>query len=64
MGLMQTPEERRWSVEMEIEAQHYFQPRFERLRREPDDTLLSDARQPRDPGVGPPAERQRAARPR
>jgi hypothetical protein len=24
MGLMQTPEEMRWSVEMEIEAQHYF----------------------------------------
>ena len=27
---------------MEIEAQHYFQPIFERLRKEPDDTLLSD----------------------
>jgi cytochrome P450 len=27
---------------MEIEAQHYFQPIFERLRREPDDSLLSD----------------------
>lgn len=42
LGLMQTPEQLRWSVEMEIEAQHYFQPIFERLRREPDDTLLSD----------------------
>ena len=27
---------------MEIEAQHYFQPIFERLRKVPDDTLLSD----------------------
>ena len=41
MGLMQTPEEMRWSVEMEIEAQHYFHARFEALRREPDETLLS-----------------------
>jgi cytochrome P450 len=42
LGLMQTPDEIVWSTEMEIEAQHYFQPIFERLRREPDDTLLSD----------------------
>lgn len=42
LGMMQTEEEERWSVEMEIEAQHYFQPIFERLRKEPDDTLLSD----------------------
>ena len=42
LGLMQTEEEERWSVEMEIEAQHYFQPRFERLREQPDDTLLSE----------------------
>jgi cytochrome P450 len=41
MGLMQTEEEMRWSVEMEIEAQHYFYKHFERLRAEPDDTLLS-----------------------
>lgn len=41
MGLMQTPEEMRWSVEMEIEGQHYFQKHFERLRAQPDDTLLS-----------------------
>ena len=41
LGLMQTPEERLWSARKEIEAQHYFQPIFERLRREPDDTLLS-----------------------
>ncbi len=42
LGMMQTEEEEKWSVEMEIEAQHYFQPIFERLRREPDDTLLSE----------------------
>ena len=42
LGMMQTDEEAIWSTEMEIEAQHYFQPIFERLRREPDDTLLSD----------------------
>jgi cytochrome P450 len=42
LGMMQTEEEERWSVEMEIEAQHYFQPIFERLRQEPDGTLLSD----------------------
>ena len=42
LGMMQTEEEEKWSVEMEIEAQQYFQPIFERLRREPDDTLVSD----------------------
>lgn len=42
LGLMQTPEQALWSTEMEIEAQHYFQPIFERLRREPNDTVLSD----------------------
>lgn len=42
LGLMQTEEEALWSTEMEIEAQHYFQPIFERLREQPDDTLLSD----------------------
>ncbi len=42
LGMMQTEEEEAWSVEMEIEAQHYFQPIFERLREEPDETLLSD----------------------
>ena len=41
MGLMQTEEEMRWSVEMEIEGQHYFQKLFEQLREEPNDTLLS-----------------------
>ncbi len=42
LGMMQTEEQEHWSVEMEIEAQHYFQPIFERLRRQPDDTLLSE----------------------
>ena len=42
MGRMQTEDEERWSVEMEIEAQHYFQEIFERLRKQPDETLLSD----------------------
>ena len=42
LGLMQTLDEAIWSTEMEIEAQHYFQPIFERLREQPDDTLLSD----------------------
>jgi cytochrome P450 len=42
LGGMQSEDEERWSVEMEIEAQHYFQPIFERLRREPDDTLISE----------------------
>jgi cytochrome P450 len=31
-----------WATEMEIQAQHYFQPIFESLRKQPDDTLLSD----------------------
>lgn len=42
LGMMQTEEEEKWSVEMEIEAQHYFQVIFERLRKVPDDTLLSE----------------------
>jgi cytochrome P450 len=42
LGMMQTEEEERWSVEMEIEAQHYFQAVFERLRKQPDDTLVSE----------------------
>jgi cytochrome P450 len=42
MGLMQSPEERYRSAELEVEAQNYFQPIFDRLRQDPDDTLLSD----------------------
>jgi len=42
LGLMQTHEERMWSARQEVEAQNYFQPIFDRLRVEPEDTLLSD----------------------
>ncbi len=42
LGMMQTEEEAIWSTEMEIEAQHYFQPIFDRLRQNPDGSLLSD----------------------
>lgn len=42
MGLMQAPEERVWSAEQEIEAQHYFQRKYEELRERPNDSLLSD----------------------
>jgi cytochrome P450 len=40
-GFGLTEEELIWAIDKEIEAQHYFQPVFERLRREPDGTLLS-----------------------
>ncbi|MHB1467932.1 MAG: cytochrome P450 [Solirubrobacteraceae bacterium] len=42
MGLMQSAEEKVWSAEQEIEAQHYFQKRYESLREHPNDSLLSD----------------------
>ncbi len=42
LGMMQTEEEEEWSVRMEIEQQHYFQPIFEKLRKEPNSSLLSD----------------------
>ena len=42
LGMMQSEAEEVWSVEMEIEAQHYFQRIYERLRAQPDDTVLSD----------------------
>jgi len=39
---MMLPEEREMEmVDREIEAQHYFQPIFERLRKNPDDSLIS-----------------------
>ena len=41
-GQMISEEEERECVLKEIEAQQYFYPIFERLRKEPDDTLLSD----------------------
>jgi len=42
VGFGLTEEEVIWATEKEIEAQHYFQAIFERLREAPDDTLLSD----------------------
>lgn len=42
LGIMQSEDDERASIEQEIEAQHYFQPIFERLRQQPDGTLLSD----------------------
>ncbi len=42
LGMMQTEAEAIWSTEMEIEAQHYFQKIFDRVRTRPDDTLISD----------------------
>jgi cytochrome P450 len=42
MGLMQTPAEKIWSAEQEIAAQHYFQQGFDRVRAEPDGSLLSE----------------------
>jgi len=42
LGLVQTPEERLRSVQLEIEGQQYFQPIFERLRVSPEETVLSD----------------------
>ena len=42
LGMMQTEEEEAWSVEMEIEAQNYFQPIFEKLRKQPDGSLISE----------------------
>ena len=40
---MMLPEDREMeTVDKEIEAQHYFQPIFERLRQTPDNTLLSE----------------------
>ena len=42
LSFMQTEEESRQSAELEVERQHYFQPIFERLRKQPDGSLISD----------------------
>lgn len=42
ISLMLSEDEEFETIDLEIEAQHYFQPIFERLRKEPNDTLLSD----------------------
>ena len=42
LGMMQTEEEERWSVEMEIEAQHISNRYLSDSDVEPDDSLLSE----------------------
>ena len=42
ISMMLSEEEELEAIEKEIEAQHYFQPIFEKLRECPNDTLLSD----------------------
>ena len=42
IGMMLSEEEELETIEREIEGQHYFQPIFEKLRKCPNDTLLSD----------------------
>ncbi len=52
MGLMQTPDERRWSADQEIEAQHYFKARYEEVREHSNESLLSDLVNKEIPGLG------------
>ena len=42
IGMMLTKEQELEAIEREIEGQHYFQPIFEKLRNNPDDSLLSE----------------------
>ena len=42
ISMMLSEDEEIACIEKEIEAQHYFQPIFDRLRAHPDDSLLSD----------------------
>ena len=42
IGMMLSQEEELETIEREIEGQHYFQPIFEKLRKFPNDTLLSE----------------------
>jgi len=52
VGFGLTEEELLWCTNMEIEAQHYFQPIFEELRKQPNDSLLSDLVNTVIPGWG------------
>jgi cytochrome P450 len=52
MGLNQTPEQRIWSAEQEIEFQNYFHPLVEGIRARPDDSLFSDLVNKEMPGLG------------
>ena len=42
IGMMLTKEEELEAIKKEIEGQHYFQPIFEKLRKNPDKSLLSE----------------------
>ncbi|MFN3232960.1 MAG: cytochrome P450 [Alphaproteobacteria bacterium] len=42
IGFGLTEEELMWCIDKEIESQHYFKPIFDRLRKKPDGTLLSE----------------------
>ena len=42
IGMMLTKEQELEAIEREIEGQHYFQPIFEKLRKNPDDSLLNE----------------------
>ncbi len=54
-GLMVDDDKSYWeAINCEIEAQHYFQAYFERLRKQPDGTLLSDLVNNEVPGWGRP----------
>src|SRR5207249_10414923 len=54
LGMMQSDDEAVRGAMMEIEAQHYFQPHFDRLRESPDGTLLSELVNKEVPGWGRP----------
>ena len=52
IGFAISEEEKLHYTDMEIQAQHYFQAIFEQLRKEPNDTLLSDLVNLEVPGWG------------
>ena len=52
MGLNQTPAERIWSAEQEIEFQNYFHPLIQAIRADPQDSLFSDLVNKEMPGLG------------
>jgi cytochrome P450 len=54
MGLNQTPDERVWSAEQEIEFQNFFAPIVAELRESPNESLLSDLVNNEIPGLDRP----------
>ncbi len=52
LGLMLSPEEEMATVKLQIEAQHYFQPKIEKLRKAPDGSFFSDLVNMEVPGWG------------